>query len=161
MSIAPRIDPKWAMFRKLLVGDKTSEVASCASVQDAYGQYLQALKLSAIDQAEMEKLKDAYRIAVRALKDFVRTANNDWKMKKRGNPNLARTSWDKDYGDGGFSPERKQLQDAVTRTHGDWQAKARRHPELFRIFGATVAPDSDPANAVPLPTTDDELRKRC
>jgi hypothetical protein len=173
LSIAGSVDPRLAMYLKLLVGDKipnygnknkNSYLASGATVEDAYGQYLQALNValtsryaSTIDQPEINRLRTRYNSALAALKSFVRMANEDWKQKKLANPTLTRPAWDDNYGDIGFTPEVKELQDDVNQCYGYWQAKANPYPELTRVLKAIFDYDNNPINRIQLPTTQDEL----
>jgi hypothetical protein len=167
------IDRNLAMFRKLLVGDKipnygtknkNSYVATGASLQDAYVQYLQALNVfltnkyaSTLDVPEIMILRDRYNEAQKKLATFERAAAKDWAKKKRANQNLQRNDWDKDYGDFGYTPEHNELLDDVTTAYGYWQGKANPYPELTRVVRKIYDCNNNPKNRIGLPTTDDEL----
>lgn len=161
------------MFRKLLIGDKipnygnknkNSYVASGASLQEAYGQYLQALNVAltskyaaASDINEINGLRDGYNAAHKKLNTFEKAAAKDWAAKKRANPNLTRLQWDNDYGDIGYTSEHNELFDDVTAAYGAWQAKARPYPELTRVVNKIYDLNNNPANRIQLPSNEDEL----
>lgn len=167
------VNKSLAMFRKLLVGDKipnygtknkNSYTATSASVADAYVQYLQALNValtnkyaSTMDIPEINRLKDVYNSAQKALVTFDRTAAKDWALKKRADPGLDRNNWDRDYGDLGYTPQRNELLDDVAGAYAYWQGKAKPYPELNRVVRKIYDCDNNSVNRVPLPTTDDEV----
>jgi uncharacterized membrane protein YgcG len=173
LAIQAGVDRRLSMFRKLLIGDKipnygnknkNSYLASGASVQAAYVQYLQELNVAltnkyavSADINEINSLRDQYNSASKALSAFDRAAAKDWAVKKRANPGLTRLQWDKDYGDIGYTNQYNELFDDVTASYGAWQAKAKPYPELTRVANKIYDCNNNPVNRIPLPTNDDEL----
>jgi hypothetical protein len=130
----------------------------------AYGQYLQGLNVSLTtrysstqDQQKIIDLRTKYNDAAHALRTFEKTAEADWKQQKLANPGLSRIDWDNNYGDIGYTPMLKELTDDVTERYGYWQGAAHPYPELTRVINRIYDYDNNPANAIYLPETTDDL----
>jgi hypothetical protein len=87
----------------------------------------------------------------------VQTATADWVKKKAADPNLSRTTWDRNYGDLGYTPELNELQSDVNTAYGHYWTLANPYPELARVLKVMNDNNNNPANRISLPETDDDL----
>lgn len=173
LAINAGVNPKLAMYRKLMIGDaipnygnknKNSYEASGASLATAYGMYLNALNAALVeryvnpsDRDVIKALHNSYGAAQAALKSYRSDAEKDWRAKKNANPSLDRLQWDRDYGSMGYTPGLQELQDEAMTAYGAWQAKAKPYPELTRLTRVIQDYNDNPINRIALPTNKDDL----
>lgn len=168
------VDAKLAYFRKLLVGDTIPAYARLnplaytgmggKSVGEGYKQYLQELNNEVIkrfvgpaDQQKIERARKAYELAQRALTAFLRDANEDWKRKKRQDPNLNRAAWDAAYGSMGFTPQKNLLLGDAQRSYGEYKVQAQPYPQVTRVAQALARLDYGSGTMIQLPSSEDDL----
>jgi hypothetical protein len=173
LEIGAGVNPKLAMYRKLMVGNaipnygnknRNSYERSGASLADAYGMYLNSLNAALVardvnppDQALIRMLHSNYSAAQMALKQYRSDAEKDWKARKKADPSLDRLEWDNNYGPIGYTPGLNELRDASMTAYGAWQAKAKAYPELARLSRVIQDFNDNPVNRIPLPTNRDDL----
>ena len=174
LSVTAAVDGRLAYFRKLLVGDtvpvygKLNPLAytglSGKSVGEGYKQYVQQLNAEVIkrfvntsDQSKIELAKGKYEVNQRALTSFIRSANADWKQKKKNDPNLSRAQWDNEYGSMGFTPQRNILLSSSQQAYGEYRALSAPYPQVTRVAQALARLDYGASTQIQLPSSEDDI----